>query len=175
MITKPLDRAFCFDFDDTIVKTRSLIHVYDKQHNYIDSFTYDQVQKIYDKNRFHFDFSDFNDPSQLKDAIPYVLWDRMKRVSDENQGTIYIITARSPLFQRYIYKLLKDHNINIEIENIMCVGDDMGESNIPKEKAKILKKLTNVHDLIHFWDDQPLNIIEAKKIPGVKAYNVQDI
>ena len=171
--------AYVFDFDNCLVVTDAEIKIYrngafykslnSKEYN---DYEYNPKDKL--------DFSEFNDGELILNAKPYKVWHVIKNISDEikkgrKTASIYILTARSMPLRPYIYKFLISHGIQIEIENILTIGDNVGKINISEEKRKALTALKTEYDYVLFYDDDPNNIAIAKSVPGIITRLVENL
>jgi hypothetical protein len=121
------------------------------------------------------DMSDFTDPRIIMQAKPYKMWPALKNMDTakkmgRSSSDIYILTARSPKAIIPIHNLFSRNGIDIPEENILAIGNDDGEaSDIPSEKARVLRWLKDKYDEVMFYDDSPHNIELASKIGGIKT------
>lgn len=165
--------AYCFDFDDTIVKTDAKIHII-KNGKRVKSLNSEQ-HKQYNLNPDESEnFEDLFDPRILMAGRKYKMWPELERVSNlKNMGNSYelfIVTARSPKSKFPIYNYLKRENINIPLDNIITVGNDDGiHINTPIEKRNVLQSISNDFDMVYFFDDCEKNIYQANKVPGIRT------
>ena len=176
--TKPaFNRAYCFDFDETLATTEARIHVYRKG-VFIKSLT-SKEYNFYKKNPGdELDFSEFDDGELILKAKKYKIWPVIKNVSnaikqDRSTSEIYILTARSSIVKSFIYEFLKQNGIDIILDNIITIGDGEGNVNISDAKKKILTELKNKYAEVLFFDDDIKNIELARSIPGIKTKLVE--
>jgi len=170
-------RAYIFDLDDTLIQTEARIHIYQNS-THIKSLTPKEFNFYKKLSQDEMDFSDFNDPEMILNSEKYKMWPVLKKVNatiKKNRTTsdIFILTARSSFLKSTIYELLKRDGIDIDINHVLCIGDDEGEMNIAKEKQKILFNLSAKYDEILFFDDNPATIKLAKDIPGIRTRLVE--
>jgi len=170
--------AYIFDFDETLVTTTARIHVYRNGAHYktMNSKEYNFYKS---KPGDTFDFSDFKDGDIILSAKKYKMWPVLKNISDairddRSQSQIYILTARAPVTQSYIYEFLKSHGIEIKLNHIITIGDDLGKINISEEKHKKLAELAKNYAKVVFFDDDPKNIAIAAGIQGIKTRLVEN-
>lgn len=169
--------AYIFDFDETLVTTTARINVYRNGAHYksMDSKEYN----FYKPNpEDTFDFSDFKDGNVIMNAKKYKMWPVLKNISDairddRSDSEIYILTARAPITQSYIYEYLKSHGIKIKLNHVLTIGDDLGKFNISEEKRKKLMELAKKYTKVVFFDDDPKNISLAAGIEGIKTRLVE--
>ncbi len=157
-----MNKAFVFDFDDTLVKTDCRIGV---KSNRVWKFglTPQQFNNYTLNEGEEFDFSDFN---YVINPVALETLQLAKTVNDE-QHAVYILTARSNTAKNPIIEFLKDNGINAK--EVFCVGENGAD--IAKEKRTVLLTFIEGYDKIFFYDDNVHNVEAAKSI-GVKAYKV---
>lgn len=160
-----------FDFDETLVFTKSFIYV--KQPNGKEKKLTPGEYAVYqEKPGEEYDFRDFysvQEPQELK-RITKVF----KRVIYKNGGDgVYILTARPQAVEKHVHQYLKDIGIN---KRIPVVGL---QSNNPKDKADWIEdKIDNEgYDDVYFADDSKKNVDAAKKMLRTKniRWRVQHI
>jgi len=145
-----------FDFDDTLVFTKSFIYV--KQPNGKEKKLTPGEYAVYnEKPGEEYDFRDFysvQEPQELR-RITKVL----KRIIQKNGGDgVFILTARPQAVDKHVQRYLKDIGIN---QRIPVTGL---ESNDPKAKAKWIEdKIDNEgYDDVYFADDSIKNVNAVK-------------
>ena len=160
-----------FDFDETLVFTKSYIYV--KQPNGKEKKLTPGEYAVYqEKPGEEYDFRDFysvQEPQELK-RITKVF----KRIIFKNGGDgVYILTARPQAVEKHVHQYLKDIGIN---KRIPVVGL---QSNNPKDKADWIEdKIDNEgYDDVYFADDSKKNVDAAKKMLRTKSvkWRVQHI
>ena len=160
-----------FDFDKTLVFTKSYIYV--KQPNGKEKKLTPGEYAVYkEKPGEEYDFRDFysvQEPQELK-RITKVF----KRIIFKNGGDgVFILTARPQAVEKHVQRYLKDIGIN---KRIPVVGL---QSNNPKDKADWIEdKIDNEgYDDIYFADDSKKNVDAAKKMLRTKSvkWRVQHI
>lgn len=151
-----------FDFDDTLVKTKSFIFVThrDGKKSKLSPGEY----AVYNpKQGDQFDFSDFNNVNQPEQIMGYTKL--LKRfVSSEGERRVTILTARSAYAP--VKQYLKD--IGMGSIYVMALGDSD-----PQKKAKYIEDMIKKgYDDIFFIDDSAKNVAAVqqleKKYPEVK-------
>lgn len=172
------NKAYCFDFDETLVITPAKIHIY-KNNVYNRSITSKGFNSYVYQSGDKLDFSEFNNGDLILNAKKYKCWPIIKNVSKaikQNKSTseIFILTARIPQVKSYIYEFLKKNGVEIELNSILTIGDGIGKINISEEKHKILTNLANKYDEVLFFDDNIKNINMAKTIPKVKTRLIEN-
>ena len=160
-----------FDFDETLVFTKSYIYV--KQPNGKEKKLTPGEYAVYqEKPGEEYDFRDFysvQEPQELK-RITKVF----KRIIFKNGGDgVFILTARPQAVEKHVQQYLKDIGIN---KRIPVVGL---QSNNPKDKADWLEKKIDDegYDDVYFADDSKKNVDAAKKMLRTKdiKWRVQHI
>lgn len=150
-----------FDFDDTLVKTGSMIHVTNAEGKKFDLTPGEYA--VYDPlPGDDFDYSDF---SVLIDPREIVWTVKILRNILRYGGEVVILTARAA--QAPVYQFLEDAGLP-RIEVIALASSD------PQKKANYIERRI-VEDgvkFVEFFDDSPKNVeaVEALngKHPGVK-------
>lgn len=147
-----------FDFDETLVLTKSYIYV--KQKDGKEKKLTPAEYAVYDeKPGEEYDFRDFysvQEPQELK-RITKVL----KRVIQKNRGDgVFILTARPQAVDKHVQKYLKDIGIN---QKIPVTGL---QNNNPKAKADWIEdKIDNEgYDDVYFADDSIKNVNAVKQM-----------
>lgn len=145
-----------FDFDDTLVKTKSFIYITHKDGKK-SKLTPAQYAVYNERPGDVFDFSDFEQvkqPEEIK-KITSVL----RRVVQSSTEPVYILTARSAA--EPIKQYLKDIGINSNKINVIALA-----SNNPKDKADWIEGMidNSGYDDIYFADDSQKNVDAAKQM-----------
>jgi len=170
---KPLQEAGekklrIFDFDDTLVKTKSNIYIKDKDGK--ESKLTPGEYAIYEpKNGDKFDFSDFEkvkQPQEIKGVTRL-----LKNIVRVGGSEIVILTARSA------YKPIKDYLSDIGLDKLFVVA--LADSDPQKKADWIENKIKDGVKDVFFIDDSHKNVaaVEAlsKKYPNIslKVRHVQ--
>tara|TARA_R110001599_G_scaffold87511_2_gene233378 strand:- start:986 stop:1489 length:504 start_codon:yes stop_codon:yes gene_type:complete len=167
-----MNKAFIFDFDDTLATTDACVLVVTPDtktcRGYVRELTPAEFNDYTLKNGERFDFSQFRCPDLVIDGKPTELINLAKEVYNE-QHDVYILTARSNDVSDAIAKFLRLHGI--EAKQIICVGDSDEHNGIAASKRKSLITIMKLYDKIYFYDDNKENIESANKI-GIKTYLV---
>lgn len=150
-----IKRLRIFDFDDTLVKTRSFVYV--KNNNKTKKLTPGEYAIYEEKPGDEFDYSDFEfvkKPKEIKQMTKV-----LKAILSKSGGSINILTARSKY--KPIRKYLKDINIDISRIYVIALA-----SNDPADKVNWIKnKIENEsYNDIFFVDDSLKNINAAKEM-----------
>lgn len=151
-----------FDFDDTLVKTKS--HIYIKHGDGKESKLNPGEYAIYEpKQDDQFDFSDFQkvtDPQEIKGVTKLL----KTVVRAEGERKVVILTARSA------YKPVKDYLKDIGLEGIYVVA--LGDSDPQKKADWIEDKIKAGYNDVFFIDDSHKNVEAVnglkKKYPNIK-------
>jgi FMN phosphatase YigB (HAD superfamily) len=172
-------RCYCFDLDDTLIKTPAKIYVY-RNGSFVKSLTPKEYNFYKHQPGDKLDFKDFLDGEMILKAEKYTVWSVIKNISvaikqERSTSDIYILTARDSTVKSYIYEFLKQNGIEIDLENIITMGDNKGNFNIADEKRKILSELKNNYDEIILFDDNPKTIQLAASIPGIKTKLIENM
>jgi hypothetical protein len=112
-----------------------------------------------------YDFSDFE---KLINPVGLETLKLAKQVNDENH-TVYILTARSGMSRNPIRVWLATHGISVK--EIHCVGGK--DANIAKEKRTVLMTIIENYDKTYFYDDCKENIETVQDL-AIKAYLVSN-
>jgi hypothetical protein len=154
-----------FDFDDTLVKTHSRVHV--KKANGDELWLTPAEYAIYDKEPGdEFDYSDFSNVIN-PEAIHWTQNILQKVISKRGPGAAVILTARGISAAPAIRDYLKDIGIN-DIEIITLGNSD------PQLKADWIyeKAQSGEYSEIEFFDDSYKNIKAVKNLPEVPGVNI---
>ena len=145
-----------FDFDDTLVKTKSFIYITHSDGKK-SKLTPAEYAVYNEKPGDVYDFSDFEQvkqPEEIK-RITNVL----RKIVQSSKEPVYILTARSAAepIKRYIQKI----GINSNKINVIALA-----SNNPKDKADWIEGMIDNagYDDIYFADDSQKNVDAAKQM-----------
>ena len=143
-----------FDFDDTLVKTKSHIYITDKDGKK-SKLTPGEYAVYEPKDGDNYDFSDFEQvkqPQEIKGVTKL-----LKTVARaEGERKVVILTARSA------YKPVKDYLKDIGLEGIYVVAL---ASNDPQHKADWIEdKIKSGYNDVFFIDDSHKNITAVNKL-----------
>jgi len=168
--------VFVFDFDDTLVTTDAKIKVF-KNKAFDRSLTPKEFSNYKLRQGEQYDFSDFRNPNIILKAKKHKAWHIMYSISnlikkDQSVAVLYILTARNNEVKSTIYEFLKQNNIEIEINNVLTIGD---VDDISLAKQRVLSDLTTKYTKVFFFDDDIKNIKLAKAIHGVEALLVENL
>lgn len=151
-----------FDFDDTLVKTKSFIYVTHKDGKK-SKLTPGQYAVYQKKQGDVFDYKDFERVNKPEAIIGYT--QLLKRfVSSEGQRKVTILTARGA------YKPVKDYLEDIGLGGVYVVA--LGDSDPQKKSDYIENMIKKGYDDVFFVDDSPKNVSAVQKLerkyPDVK-------
>lgn len=171
-------RCYCFDLDDTLIKTPAKIRVY-KNGSFVKSLTPKEYNFYKHQPGDKLDFKDFLDGEMILNAKKYTVWPVIQNISNavkqkRSTSDIYILTARDSTVKSYIYEFLKRNGIEITIDHIITLGDNKGQFDIADEKRNVLLKLKSKYDELTIFDDNPKTIELAKTIVGIKTKLVEN-
>jgi len=160
-----------FDFDDTLVFTKSYIYIKDKSGKER-KLTPGEYAVYQEKPGEEYDFRDFysvQEPEELR-RITKVL----KTIIRKNGGDgVYILTARPQAVDKHVQQYLKDIGIT---QKIPVIGL---QSNNPKDKANWVEKKidSEKYDDVYFADDSIKNVNAMKNMLRTKdvKWRVQHI
>lgn len=151
-----------FDFDDTLVKTKSFIFITHKDGKQ-SKLSPGEYAVYTPKQGDKFDFSDFNNVNEPEQIMGYTKL--LKRfVSSEGERKVTILTARAA------YSPVKQYLKDIGMGSIYVVA--LGDSD-PQKKAKYIEdQIKKGYDDVFFIDDSSKNVAAVqqleKKYPKVK-------
>ena len=151
-----------FDFDDTLVQTKSNIYITHKDGKK-STLTPGEYAVYEPKSGDKFDFSDFEkvkQPQEIKGVTDLL----RKLAKAEGERTIVILTARGA------YKPIKDYLSDIGLRDIYVVALNSAD---PQDKADwIEQKIKEGYNDVFFIDDSHKNVqaVKAleKKYPDIK-------
>jgi hypothetical protein len=156
-----MNKAFVFDFDDTLANTACHVIVRDSMGVAYKSITPAEFNTYKLGNGESFDFSEFRDEIFIHSANPTWLMALAKEVAAEGHA-IYILTARHVVVADAIHAWLISHGI--AAKDIHCVGGS--EGSIPVNKKQVLLDIVASYDKIYFYDDseENVNIFQHEKL-----------
>ena len=150
-----------FDFDDTLVKTKSFIYV-NQKNGKRKKLTPGQYAVYVPKEGDEFDFSDFKEVKEPTE-IRYITKKLRAAVKKSGGDGVYILTARAvfPPIQQY----LKDIGLGRKVKVIAL------SSGYPDSKAEWIEHMIDEKDYddIYFADDSPKNIKAVQKMLKTKG------
>lgn len=161
-----ISKAFVFDFDDTIAKTKCKINVYEGE-ELVDKITPEEFNS-YDLDADHrFGFEEFRSEAFIRHARPTELMNLVKEVYDENHA-VFVLTAREDDVADAITTWMLTQGI--QPKTVYCVGGD--KQSISRNKRRVLLSIMKSYDKTYFYDDCPTNIRSAPEGKNLKKYKV---
>ena len=167
-----MNKAFVFDFDDTLAKTDCKVLVRSNVTGFVlDRLTPAEFNSHTLLPLTHFDFSEFRSEEFIHNAVPTTLINLAKEVYDEDHS-VYVLTARADNVAEAISDWL--FGFDVRPVRVFGVGRDDKKVDIAEEKKKVLTTLAQAFDLVYFYDDHEENCDLARGIGnGIKVYLVQ--
>lgn len=156
------NKAFVFDFDDTLARTSCMVGV-TVDGKVVKQLTPGEYNSYKLENGECFDYSDFD---KIISPVLLETFNLAKKVYAENHA-VYVLTARGTRAKNAIVEFMSQHGI--EAKEVYCVGDSTNA--IEYEKRVVLMAIMETYGKTYFYDDHGANVEEAKKI-GVKSYKV---
>jgi len=154
-----------FDFDDTLVKTKSHIYVTNKKNGTSDKLTPGQYAVYSARPGDEFDFSDFEqviEPEPIHHMLMRLKY-AVKKLGEEN---VFILTARGQ--SAPIRRFLEAEGVG----GIRIVALGSGD---PQAKAEVIRREVESRGVkvVKFYDDSPKNVAAVKNLrsdlPGVQV------
>jgi hydroxymethylpyrimidine pyrophosphatase-like HAD family hydrolase len=165
---RKIEKAFVFDFDDTLAFTNAKVHVLSPCRSQVLKCLTPQEFNTHKLNAGEsFDFSDFDRSSFILNGTPSKLIDLAKEVCAEGHS-VFILTARTNCVASAISEFLNIHGVTAS--EVHCVGSNNG-GDIAKAKRKVLLSIIENFDRVWFFDDDDRNIELASNLP-LKAKKV---
>jgi hydroxymethylpyrimidine pyrophosphatase-like HAD family hydrolase len=157
---RKIEKAFVFDFDDTLAFTNAKVHVLSPSRLVSKSLTPQEFNSHKLREGESFDFSDFDRSSFILNGKPSKLIDLAKDVFDEGHS-VFILTARTNCVASSIAEFLAIHGV--VASEVHCVGSSKG-GDIAKAKRKVLLSIIENFDRVWFFDDDDRNIALASDL-----------
>lgn len=152
-----------FDFDDTLVKTKSFIYVKNSKTGREFRLTPGEYAVYTPKPNDVFDYQDF---TQVKDPTELVkMTNVLRRIVKASKGEgVYILTARSAF--KPIKQYLRDIGFSQYIHIVALASSN------PKDKADWIENMIDDenYDDVYFADDSPKNVAAVKKMLRNKSH-----
>lgn len=171
-----MNKAFIFDFDDTLATTDCRVVV--RRPNAHGSIKGLPVRRL-TPTEFNtdvlndgeeYDFSEFRSEKFIRKANPTFLMALAQEVYREGQA-VYVLTARADNVADAIMDFLAE--CDVKPVKVFGVGSDTEKVDIAAEKQKVLGTLAQAFDLVYFYDDSEENCDLARGVGnGVKVYLV---
>lgn len=163
---KPYSKAYVFDFDDVLAKTKAKVKII-RNNKHIHSLSTKQFSNYEMHKNDELDLSDFRNPLFIKTAKRYKMWFLLTLLQKYNETNIFILTARQPDNKDAIYNFFLENGIDIiNYDNIFTVGGGT-KTIIGERKKEILEQIKNNYDIVYFYDDDKNNIENAKLVSGI--------
>jgi|19_taG_2_1085344.scaffolds.fasta_scaffold01373_5 phosphoserine phosphatase len=147
-----MNKAFVFDFDDTLAITSARVIVRNSMNVAYKSISSLEFPGYKLGNGESFDFSEFRDDAFVKNADPKFLMVLAREVYEEGHK-VFILTARQDTVAAAIHTWLMYHGV--DATEVHCVG---AEGCVPVSKKKILMDIVSRFDKTYFYDDSESNI-----------------
>ena len=163
-----MNKAFVFDFDDTLATTSCQVLVRNSV-GYIvrrlspaefNTDTLDMDEK--------YDFKQFRSDKFIRSANPTFLIHLAKEVYDSGFA-VYVLTARADNVAKAIADWLC--GFGVKPVKVFGIGSDDKKVDIAEEKKKVLQTIKDLFDVVYFYDDDQHNVDLADQV-GVKTYLV---
>ena len=168
-----MEKAFVFDFDDTLATTDCKVIV--RRPNGRGTrglptrkLTPAEFNTDVLNDGEEYDFSEFRSAEFIRSANPTFLMALAKEVHDEGHS-VYVLTARADNVADAIVDWLC--GFDVKPVRVFGVGSDDKKVDIPAEKQKVLQTLNQLFDVVYFYDDDQHNVDLAGQV-GVKTYLV---
>jgi len=153
------NKAFVFDFDDTLATTTARVVIIENgQFSHSISAAEYNTYKLNENESYY--FGEFKNPEFIVNGKPLGLIELAKAVHAEGHS-LYILTARNEAASKAIAEFLIQYNITAKM--IFCVGKD-SNTNIAKAKQSVLMTIIDNHDITYFYDDDEANIELASSL-----------
>ena len=153
------NKAFVFDFDDTLATTTARVVIIENgQFSHSISAAEYNTYKLNENESYY--FGEFKNPEFIVNGKPLGLIELAKAVHAEGHS-LYILTARNEAASKAIAEFLIQYNITAKM--IFCVGKD-SNTNIAKAKQSVLMTIIDSHDITYFYDDDEANIELASSL-----------
>lgn len=157
-----IKRLTVYDFDETLVITKSMVHVTNSSSGKKTDLTPGEYAVYKPKTDDVFDYSDFEDVMDAEEIKKVT--NGLRKVAKAMSGhDVFILTARGVDKPIEIY--LKEIGINTNKIRIIALGD----SN-PQKKADWIEEMIDKHNYndIYFIDDSIKNVRVVKKMLQTK-------
>jgi len=162
-----MNKAFVFDFDDTLVTTNCKVYV-TRGNERLKGLSPSEYNDHQLQEGEVYDYSEFRCDKKIAEACGTFLVGLAKEVHDECHD-VYILTARSEDSVKAIKQFLLSKDIKPKF--VFCVGDN--EGSVQEEKRKVLESVIQNYDKIYFYDDNKGNIDSCPDSPKIRKYQVR--
>jgi len=168
-----MNKAFVFDFDDTLATTECRVLV--RRPNARGTrglptrkLTPAEFNTDILEDGEEYDFSEFRSDKFIRSANPTFLIHLAKEVYDSGFA-VYVLTARADNVAKAIADWLC--GFGVKPVKVYGIGSDDKKVDIAEEKKKVLQTIKDLFDVVYFYDDDQHNVDLADQV-GVKTYLV---
>lgn len=161
-----MNKAFVFDFDDTLCKTFARINVL--RNNELLKLSSEEFAEFKGQENDEFCFEEFKMSEHIQNGIMLGISEFAKVVANEGHS-VYVLSARSSVVKWAIQNKLEGYGI--KVVEVFTVGDK--GLNIAQYKEDVLVKLIEKHSEVYFYDDDKRNIDKLSNL-NVKAKLVRN-
>ena len=168
-----MNKAFVFDFDDTLATTDCIVNVRRGKELPVRGFPVRRLTPaefntdVLEPDEWY-DFSEFRSAEFIRSANPTFLIHLAQEVYNEGHS-VYVLTARADNVAAAITEWLC--GFGVKPVRVFGVGSDSKKVDIPAEKQKVLQTIKDLFDVVYFYDDDQHNVDLADQV-GVKTYLV---
>ena len=168
-----MNKAFVFDFDDTLATTDCQVLVRRPNGRGTRGLPVRRLTPaefntdVLDEGE-EYDFSQFRSAQFIRSANPTFLMALAQEVHDEGHS-VYVLTARADNVANAITEWLC--GFGVKPVRVFGVGSDSEKVDIAEEKQKVLQTIKELFDVVYFYDDDQHNVDLADQV-GVKTYLV---
>lgn len=159
--TSYMNKAFVFDFDDTLCRTFAKISV--KRNGELIKLDSQEFAEFKSQENDDFCFAEFKLTQHIENGIMLGISEFAKVVANEGHS-VYVLSARSSVVKLAIQNKLE--NYGIKVAEVFTVGDK--GLDIAKYKQEVLVELIAKHTEVYFYDDDKRNVDKVANL-GLKA------
>ena len=163
-----MNKAFVFDFDDTLATTYCQVLVRNSAGEVIERLSPAEFNGYSLGVDEKFDFKQFRSAEFIRSANPTFLMALAQEVYNEGHS-VYVLTARADNVAAAITEWLC--GFGVKPVRVFGVGSDSEKVDIPAEKQKVLQTIKELFDVVYFYDDDQHNVDLADQV-GIKTYLV---
>lgn len=156
-----MNKAFVFDFDDTLCKTFARINV--RRNGELLKLNSEEFAEFAGQENDEFCFEEFKMSQHIENGIMLGISEFAKAVANEGHS-VYVLSARSSVVKWAIKNKLE--SCGIQVVEVFTVGDKGLE--IAKYKEEVLVGLIEQYSEVYFYDDDKRNIDKVSNL-GLKA------
>ena len=161
-----MNKAFVFDFDDTLCETFARIRVVRNGKSL--KMNSKEFAEFAGQENDEFCFAEFKLNKHIEDGVFLGISEFAKVVGNEGHS-VYVLSARSSVVKWAIYNKLA--SFGIKVVEVFTVGDN--GLDIAKYKQDVLNMLIAKHDICYFYDDDKRNIDKVSGL-NIKAKLVRN-